>query len=602
MLALARFRCKALRRSTLPIPLVAALLAACGGQSEYGAPVTPAPDGVTRPELPAVADVAADPAESGPLTLTSTDYDFGRITVTDEQTGDSYETDVHGYVTYPTDATGPFPVLLFQHGRHQTCETTVGQLPFPVGDDNCPDLAGVITPANSYRGYDYLVQSLASHGYAVISIDTNDINDNDGSPNAGDAGALARAELILTHLDAFREIHRNGGQGFDALMGRLDFDRVGLMGHSRGGEGVNKTVTVNAAQDEPHNLAAVFSLAPTDYNALDVTGVTWATLLPYCDGDVENLMGAFAYDAARLLSPDDTNPRFQIMAMGANHNYFNTVWTSDDWTIHGTSTDSHCGTDSATHQRDTPEAQRALGSFFMASFFRTFVGGETAHADYWTGLAAVPNTLCPGGEAAGCAGRYPLSIYASATDRLIIDSTPIDTALSQNALGGAVTLEGFASFEACTTTGRDGSGCGASDPTFTTADQLRLHWTAPAIYRSALGDLDASDFHVLSLRVGLSLDDPANDAGQDFAVVLTDTDGRSARLNASAYSTDLFAPPGDAFDSGGSEKLVLTDLRIPLTEFPALDFAHLDTLELRFDLTPAGTVQITDLQFQRVAP
>ena len=107
---------------------------------------------------------------------------------------------------------------------------------------------------------------------------------------------------------------------------------------------------------------------------------------------------------------------------------------------------------------------------------------------------------------------------------------------------------------------------------------------------------------MLSLRVGLSLDDAANDAGQDFAVVLTDTDGRSARLNASAYSTDLFAPPGDAFDSGGSEKLVLTDLRIPLTEFPALDFAHLDTLELRFDLTPAGTVQITDLQFQRVAP
>ena len=59
MLALARFRCTALRRSTLPIPLVAALLAACSGQSEYGAPVTDAPDGITRPELPAVADVAA---------------------------------------------------------------------------------------------------------------------------------------------------------------------------------------------------------------------------------------------------------------------------------------------------------------------------------------------------------------------------------------------------------------------------------------------------------------------------------------------------------------------------------------------------------------
>lgn len=600
MPALVCCTCATTRRAPWLALFAALVLSACGGQSEYGTPATVAPDGITRPQLPAIADVATDPAEPGPLELTSTDYDFGRITVTDEQTGDSYETDVHGYITYPTEATEPLPVLLFQHGRHQTCETTVGQLPFPVGDDNCPDLAGVITPANSYRGYDYLVQNLASHGYAVISIDTNDINDNDGSPNAGDAGALARAELILTHLDAFRDIHRNGGQGFDALIGRLDFTRVGLMGHSRGGEGVNKTVTVNAGRDEPHQLAAVFSLAPTDYNALDVTGVTWATLLPYCDGDVENLMGAFAYDAARLIAPDDTHPRFQIMAMGANHNYFNTVWTSDDWTIHGTSADSHCGTDAATHERDSPEAQRALGSFFMASFFRAFVGGESAFADYWTGLAAVPPTLCPDGEAAGCVGRYPLSIYASAADRLVVDLTPMETALSRNALGGAVSLEGFASFEACTTTGRDGAGCGDSEPTFTAADQLRLQWTAPATYRSVLGDLDASDFHVLSLRVGLSLDDPANDAGQDFAVVLTDTDGRSARLNASAYSTDLFAPPGDAFETGGSEKLVLTDLRIPLTAFAALDFAHLDTLALHFDLTAAGTVQITDLQFQRV--
>ena len=586
----------------ITLAAIAALLTACGGQSEFGTPQNDSPDGVARPTLPPIADIATDPAAGGALELTSTEYDFGRITVADEQTGTTYETDVHGYITYPTTFDTALPVLLFQHGRHQTCETPLGQLPVPVGDDNCPDLAPIITPANSYRGYDYLVQNLASHGYAVISIDTNDINDNDGSANAGDAGALARAELILTHLDAFRDINTSGGNGFDALLGRLDFEHIGLMGHSRGGEGVNKTITLNATREQPHTLTAVFSLAPTDYNALDVTGVTWATLLPYCDGDVENLMGAFAFDAARNLAPDDSHPRFQILAMGANHNYFNTVWTSDDWEIHGTANDSHCGTSAETNKRDTPEAQRALGTFFMASFFRYFVGGETAFADYWTGLADVPPTICPEGDSTGCAQRYLLSAWSGADDRVVIDTTPLASSLTTNALGGAITLNGFARFEACTTEARDGSGCGESDPTFTSTEQLLLQWTAAASYTTELGNLDASDYHVLTIRSGVSIGDDANLDGQDFVIALTDSAGRSARLNASAFSAALFYPPGDAFDGGGSRKLILSDLRIPLTAFGGIDFGHLQTLALEFSTTTAGTVQITDLQFQRVSP
>ncbi len=586
----------------LSLAVCSALLTACGGGSEYGSPTGGSSPGLGRPALPPVAAVTADPAASGSLELTSTEYDFGRITVTDEQTGSTYETDVHGYITYPTTSDTPMPVLLFQHGRHQTCETGIGQLPIPVGDDNCPDLAPIISPANSYRGYDYLVQNLASHGYAVISIDANDINDNDGSPSAGDAGALARAELILTHLDAFRDINTEGGQGFDDLIGRLDFGHIGLMGHSRGGEGVNKTVSLNAARDEPHSLTAVFSLAPTDYNAQDVTGVTWATLLPYCDGDVENLMGAFAFDAARALAPGDDHPRFQILAMGANHNYFNTVWTSDDWTIHGTANDSHCGANADSNERDDPEAQRALGTFFMASFFRYFVGGETEFADYWTGLADVPPTICPGGDTSGCPQRYLLSSWANADNRLPIDTTPMETALTTNALGGAITLDGFAAFEACTTDARDGTGCGNSEPTFTSTDQLLLQWTAGATYTSDLGNLDASDYHVLTIRAGVSIGDDANLEGQDFAIALSDTSGRVARVNASAFSAALFYPPGDEFDGGGSRKLVLSDLRIPLTAFGGIDFDHLRSLDLEFTLTAAGTVQITDIQFQRVTP
>ena len=575
-----------------PLMLATSMLYACGSSSTSSDETAT----VEQPEVPAVA---ADPAPLGSYETSSQEYDFGRITVSDEQTGSSYETDVHGYVVYPNGAEGPFPVILFQHGRHQTCETGIGQLPVLVGDDLCPDLAPIVTPANSYLGYDYLAQNLASHGYAVISIDTNDINDNDGSATAGDSGAYARATLILEHLDAFAQINASGGEDFDHLIGMLDMSRIGLMGHSRGGEGVGKTISLNASREQPHAIEAVFALAPTDYNTQPVEGVAYATLLPYCDGDVEDLMGAYAYDNARYADDTDVSPKFQIVAMGANHNYFNTIWTSDDWTIHGSSSDSHCGTSSDTHMRDSEEQQRALGVFYMASFFRYFIGLESEFAGYWTGLARVPSSACP--EAAeSCEERYHLSVHPAPEDRVLIDATPADLALSSNALDLPVTFDGFAEFGLCQPEARSGEGCAVAEPTFSTASQLYLSWNAAAVYRSALGGLDVSDYALFSLRAGLSLGDVANETGQDFLIVLIDGQGQEAVVHAADLGTALFDPPGDTFADGGSEKTTLNGVIAPLSLFAGIDLTNLAALELRFDQTQAGTVQITDLMFRKL--
>lgn len=567
------------------------LLAACdpGGR--------PSPVGTHTGTTPPA--IATDAAVAGDFVAADADYNFGRITVRDEVTGNTYETDVHGYIRYPENEDGPFPVILFQHGRHQTCETGIGQLPVPVGDDNCPNLSPVITPANSYRGYDYLAENLASHGYAVISIDTNDINDNDGSTGSSDTGALARAELILAHLDAFREINANGGSDFDQLTGKLDFRRVGIMGHSRGGEGVDKAIAVNTAREHPHNLYAVFALAPTDYMSQAVEGVVFATLLPYCDGDVEDLMGSFAYDHARYADPADPWPKFQILAMGANHNYFNTVWTSDDWEIHGSPTDSHCGRQATTNARDTEEGQRALGQFFIASFFRYFIGQEEEYAAYWSGLSEVPGSACPGNQAP-CGNRYHLSVHPGANDRLVIDSTQTPVSLDHNALNFPVTFEGFADFGHCTIADRSGTGCSPAEPTFAAAPQVYMRWTGPATYRSSLGGLDARGYETLSFRVGISLGDSANDQGQDFDIVLVDRSGHESTISAASLSTALFDPPGDIFASGGAEKTTLNGVQAPLALFSDVDLSQLEAVELRFGSTEAGTIQITDLMFRKL--
>ena len=68
-------------------------------------------------------------------------------------------------------------------------------------------------------------------------------------------------------------------------------------------------------------------------------------MLPYCDGDVSNQQGQHFIDDSRYAYDDDVL-RSTVWVMGANHNFFNTVWTpgkyaystSDDWGA--TSTDA----------------------------------------------------------------------------------------------------------------------------------------------------------------------------------------------------------------------------------------------------------------------
>ena len=109
----------------------------------------------------------------------------------DNKNGDSYDTDIHGYIQYPEGQTGPFPVVLFLHGRHGTCYDGWG-----IDDDDCAN------PIPSYRGYEYISRNLASHGYAVISVDANDINDNDSGPTA--TPGHSPGPCWWRHLDEFR--------------------------------------------------------------------------------------------------------------------------------------------------------------------------------------------------------------------------------------------------------------------------------------------------------------------------------------------------------------------------------------------------------------
>ncbi len=254
-------------------------------------------------------------------------------------------TEIAARIYRPAVLKGNHPLLIFLAGNHGTC----GIRTRPRVDDNCQYTTQGTCPAGytvapSHLGYAYMARVLASEGYIVVSIDPNrGINCGDGI--LGDGGLVkARGRLILTHLQYLSEWNR--GLRVQpptlpvSLMHAFDFSHVGLMGHSRGGEGARAAYTFYTPQSAwgalipAMRIRAIFEIGAVDGQSdtvFNASGTVWNQLLPMCDGDVFDLRGVRPFD--RMTFHHQESPMRQkstFLAWGTNHNYFNTEWQEGD--------------------------------------------------------------------------------------------------------------------------------------------------------------------------------------------------------------------------------------------------------------------------------
>ncbi|MBN3581569.1 hypothetical protein JYB64_04170 [Algoriphagus aestuarii] len=216
------------------------------------------------------------------------------------------------------EGTGPFPLVLVVHGNH------------PMQDFSDP-------------GYDYLGEFLASKGMILASVDENFINgswtdlfgrlekEND-----------ARGWLLLEHLRVWDEWNKNESH---PLFGKVDMDKIALMGHSRGGEAVGHAAMLNALEYYPDdasvklgyhfNIKGIVAIAPVDGqykpggSGTKFENVNYLSLHGAQDADVTSFAGAAQYERIKFT---DSTYHFKslIYISGANHGQFNTSWGDND--------------------------------------------------------------------------------------------------------------------------------------------------------------------------------------------------------------------------------------------------------------------------------
>ncbi|MDW5592735.1 hypothetical protein VSS74_00200 [Conexibacter stalactiti] len=592
---------------------------------------------------------AADPLAAGPHPTKKIDYEAGNLLLTLADGISTTQVPMRGSITYADDVDFA-KIVVFVHGRHAACIGTPTPGRLICDDVTDPDGTPTQTDVRSYGGYDYMARNLASHGYTVLSVEANTTNfDN----NWRDGGAGARSQIIQANLELLWRWNNGAGPYVPGepdhtvgtkLVGRLNFaEGIGLMGHSRGGDAVTDFIGYTRNIRQPRSgfqrfsLAGVLALAPVNYSAYKMPyGTNYGVLLPACDGDVSTLQGARFFENAKYPTDNagqstDTFAKVQWYVQGTNHNFFNTVWTQDDFSR---TDDPACSRGVDTSARLTPADQRRVGAALMNAFMRRYVGNEKAFDPIMTGEVTLPETAAPQESGKGLGETVktsyvaplgkrldvlrPKSIPDPQPDPLVAPPTPFDSSLTTTTAGGGwIDARGLTTFQVC----NPNDIAWRQGPTYPTSyplcpegalnrskgNQFTIAWNGPATLEASLARFaaptDVSRFGVLDLRAGVNRNDPRNPGGdgytpdkvtQDFTITLKDAAGNRATTRAARWSTALEPSIGTAF-----QHVVLNGIRIPLTVFAGVDLTKVTTVELGFGRrTPTGSIQLADVMFQ----
>jgi hypothetical protein len=540
-------------------------------------------------------DAVLDSSEEfEPRTLAATTSEYKFPATVDSKVLSDRPTELWASLTRPAtlDPGKRYPLLVFLHGNHATC----GYGSNPRVDDNCEYTDSgtcpsgyVVTP--NHRGYDYLANELAGRGFVVVSINANrGINCGFGAD--GDGGLnLARGRLILRHLEMLSSWNR-GAAGTPSSVGvnlrsALDFSQVGLLGHSRGGEGVRAAYEQYRDSGspwpsrivDPLAIRAVYEIGPVDgqtSRVLDATGTRWNVLLPVCDGDVSDLQGVKPFDRMQQnFSAANQGFKSTTTVWGANHNFYNTEWQQSD--SFGCTDHRALFTPGATGSAE----QRQTGMQSILGFFAANVGTQP--------IRELDDWFNPERRVA-FDSRIERGYFPGPQASLSLEEFTRTTGTSS---AGVRNTHSRVSVQHGELPEHDATLRGAS-----------VSWSAPGAatyfqvnFNNAGDGVDLRGYDLLDVRADRAHDRLNFEPSTDFEVVLVNADNStSSAVAISQVGDTLSGPPGGPYENYHS---MLTSFRFPLASFGSANLAAVRGVRFLFRKTPTGKIYLANLRATR---
>ncbi|MBR1693142.1 MAG: chlorophyllase, partial [Lachnospiraceae bacterium] len=251
---------------------------------------------------------------------------------------ESTSADLEAYVDGYSGLSAKYRELYLGYDIHNV--PLAGRIWYPKRKEHCPVLfilhGNHDFTSQSYLGYAYLGEYLASHGYVVVSVDENFCNGN----ILGDLTEEndARAVLLLENIGEVLTYNKTEG---NPLFGKIDEEKIAIAGHSRGGEAAAVAAYFNTLSRYPENgtisfdyqyaIQSVIAIAPTadQYRPMDrsteLKDISYLLLQGANDQDISVFMGLKQYNSIQFTKEKDCLKSYLYIA-GSNHGQFNTEW------------------------------------------------------------------------------------------------------------------------------------------------------------------------------------------------------------------------------------------------------------------------------------
>ena len=520
------------------------------------------------------------------------------------------ETEIWATLWRPASLTAaPYPLVVFLHGNHGTCGIFDDSLGIRVDDrvdytffGKCPKGYSV-TP--NHLGYAYLAERLAAAGYFVVSINANrGVTAADGTPD--DWGLnLRRGRLVLKHLQLLRQWNERGGApaslGFD-LRGKIDLGQVGLVGHSRGGEGMRAALAQYRDRGGPWKarlgtvgFKAIYEIGPVDgqtSRTLNAIGVAWHVLLPYCDGDVSDLEGVRPFDRM-LLAPREAKPlpKSTFGVYGANHNFYNTEWQeSDSFGCVG------AGNEPLFTDYGGSAAQRQTAILSILPFMRAYVGRNAQ-----PGMAQLFNPERPILPELAAITRIDRGYTDTADPGVVTRIEDFDQPTGHGSLGQPTTARAISIEHTGVRSHDDRQRAAAISWTGDGGPFFQTNLAPPGRGRRLPG-VQTLEFRVSrQCKQFCGMPHPLNAGGPtDFTIQIVRPNGSLSAPVALASCLDLRGPVGASLDPfGGFDELhpILSTARIPLSAFGVRPDSQIQGVRFTFDRSRQGAIYLANIRF-----
>ncbi|MEF9990867.1 MAG: alpha/beta hydrolase [Romboutsia sp.] len=449
---------------------------------------------------------------------------------------------------------GKSPLVLITHGSHENIEDNI----------------------RFDKGFKYLTEKLAENGYIAVAMEINNAylwkyGDNDDN--------IKVPIMVDKYIESLKLANEGKNNKYKVdLKDKIDFDKVALVGHSRGGEAIFKIAQVEEKKGQ--KICAILSIAPTSSSPdtpFIETDIDTSILVPEYDGDVTTLDGFGIYDI--LTSKKRESFVGLTYLEKANHNYFNADIKPNDAELLAIDVSDQL----------TREKQQDFLANYAVDFFNASMKDKVDNTAYDSKLSSIDKMY-----------GYDVKTLFSDKNKTEIISIKDKNNFKSDGIEISITKDGL------TVNNDEAQGVDtvpASLEGFNIRDLLNIKW------KKADGKIsfnpntnDFSQFNSLSINIVQDPSDELNTKGENqaFTVQIKDKKGNISKVTLDKNIPALdyingkaeFLELEDSTYKMWSSKTPLTSIKIPLTLFKDLDLSNIDEVSLIFDKTDSGSVMI----------